>query len=230
MRADPWGPEEEDFARRFPGRRTNVDLNVSTWKLPGPTPARIELFALRQLIANGGRGWHLENLLPLGLAGLTFWEEVFAPVPGAFSHPLQLGPQDLFWPDFARSRRHLIDARLDALAAPGAMAGWLRDIYARKQGTASHLVHWSAFTPELLDALLGCVPERALRDLAAYTIRNLAGARTGFPDLLVVYGANAWELVEVKGPTDQLQPAQRTWLRTLERLSLPARVLRFRSC
>ena len=43
----------------------------------------------------------------------------------------------------------------------------------------------------------------------------------------MVYGPGAWELVEVKGPTDSLQPAQRTWLSRLDGLGLPARVLRF---
>jgi len=115
MRDDPWGPEEVDFAARFPGRRPAAATRTSTCTLTSATPARIERHALSLLTANGGRGWHLENLLPLGLAGLAFWDVVFTPLAGVFTHPFQLGPRDLFWPDFVRSRRSLIDARLEAL-------------------------------------------------------------------------------------------------------------------
>ncbi len=229
IQTDPWSAEEEDFARRFSRRRRGAGPLFSTCVLGGPTPADIEGHALRELTANVGRGWHLENLLPLGLTGLAFWDEIFAPVAGAFSNPFQLGPQDLFWPDFARSRRGLLDARLAALAREGGLERALRGTWAAKRGTANRLVHWGAITPELLDSLLGNVPHHALLRLVAHTVRDLGRCRTGFPDLLVVYGRGAWELVEVKGPNDQLQPAQRTWLRRLGELGLPARVLRFRA-
>jgi hypothetical protein len=198
--------------------------------LADATPSAIERHALHLLTANGGRGWHLENALPLGLAGLAFWDEIFAPVPGAFSHPFQIAPHDLFWPDFARVRQPALEARVQRLRAPGALAHALRDAHRRKCGTTNRLVHWGALTGEVLDGLLGEVPHEALLRLAIHTIFGLQRARTGFPDLLLVYGRGAWELVEVKGPTDQLQPAQRIWLRVLESLRIPARVLRFRSC
>lgn len=227
MRQDPWGPEEVDFAARFPGRRRSAPARITECRLGGGVPARIERHALALLSANGGRGWHLENALPLGLAGLAFWDVVFAPVAGAFSHPLQDAPQDLFWPDFARVRRGLIDARLAELAAPGAFAAALRSTWQDKQGISNRLVRWGRLSAEALDALLDAAPHDRLLALAERAIRDPAGARTGFPDLLMVYGPGAWELVEVKGPTDSLQPAQRTWLSRLDGLGLPARVLRF---
>lgn len=228
MRADPWAPEEEDFAERFPGRRRARHPALTTCTLPGATPEHIEGHALALLTANGGRGWHLENLLPLGLAGLAFWDEIFAPVAGAFSHPFQLAPRDLFWPDFARARRQALEARIASLAAPGAFEKRLRCVFHQKHGIANRLVHWGALTPALLDTVLANVPHDVLANLATHTIGNLHRARTGFPDLLVIYGPGAWEVVEVKGPNDQLQPAQRVWLATLATLSVPARVLRFK--
>ncbi|MEQ8483650.1 MAG: VRR-NUC domain-containing protein [Pseudomonadales bacterium] len=229
MARDPRAPEEADFAARFGSRRRSTAPPVSWCALPAATPAAIERHALALLTSNGGRGWHLENLLPLGLAGLVFWDAVFAPVPGAFSHPFQLGPRDLFWPDFARARRCQIDAQVQALAAPGALAAAVRTTAASRRGIANRLVHWGAFTSALVDALLDAVPHDALAAIATHTIVNLHRARTGFPDLLMVYGRDAWELVEVKGPTDQLQPAQRVWIDTLQRQGLPVRVLRFRA-
>lgn len=228
MRAVPWGPEEEDFAQRFPGRRPPSSFAVTTRTLHGATPAAIERHAMTLLTSDGGRAWHLENLLPLGLAGLCFWDAVFMPVAGAFSHPFQLGPHDLLWPDFAARRRDVLARRIDRLRAPGTLAAELRRTVAEKRGVANRLVHWGVWDDALVDGLLAGVPHAALLALAVYTVNHLARARTGFPDLLLVYGPDAWELVEVKGPTDQLQPAQRVWLRVLADLGLPARVLRFR--
>jgi hypothetical protein len=234
MLADPWAPEEQDFARRFAprgaaARRPSADTRITECRLGGPTPPAIERHALDLLTANGGHGWHLENHLPLGLAGLAFWEEIFTAVKGAFSHPFQLAPRDLFWPDFARSRQAALAARVVTLEPAGGFEAHVRSVYAAKHGTANRLVHWGAITAELLDTLFHNVPERALLKLAAYTLFNLGRARAGFPDLLLVYGRNAWELVEVKGPTDQLQPGQRIWLGALHDMGLPARVLRFKS-
>jgi hypothetical protein len=243
IQADPWTPEEQDFLRRFRQRPApavasgtqakacvpGAEARVTECRLSGATPRAIERHALDLLTANGGCGWHLENHLPLGLAGLTFWPEIFAAIKGAFSHPFQVAPRDLFWPDFARSRQASLDARLAALEAPGAFEAHVRSVYVSKHGIANRLVHWGAWREELLDALFQNVPEQALRALATYTLFNLGRARAGFPDLLVVYGRGAWELVEVKGPNDQLQPGQRVWLDALRELGLPARVLRFRS-
>lgn len=229
MRRQPWCPAEEDFASRFPGRRRRGEPPITTLTLQGSVPARIEQHALALLTGNGGSGWHVENLLPLGLAGLAFWEEIFAPVAGMFSHPFQLGPQDLFWPDFARTRRAQLQAKLECLRRPGGFAAQARRTLAEKHGVTNHLVHWGVLHGGMLDCVLRNVPERRLVDLAAYVIENLERARSGFPDLLVVYGPGAWEVVEVKGPTDQLQGAQRVWLRELAAMEIPARVLRFRA-
>lgn len=231
MRREPWAAEEEEFAGRFPGRRAPLTTRVSEWVLPAATPARIERYAAQQLTSNGGRAWHVENLLPLGLAGLCFWDEVFAPVEGAFSNPFQLAPHDLLWPDFSERRRHRLAARRAELLAPGATFEQLRATLAAKRGIANRLVHWGLWRTDLVETLARSVDERRLLDIALYTLHNLNRARTGFPDLLLVYGPGAYELVEVKGPNDQLQPAQRIWLEALRKLAMPVRVLRLRqSC
>ena len=238
--AQPWGAEEEDFARRHdpkrlgrkrlgrkrlgrPQNRSGPRLTVC--QLSGRVPAGIEDHAQRLLTANVGAGWHLENQFSLGLAGLLYWDEIYAPVKGAFTHRFQLGPRDLFWPDFAPARQPLLQARTEMLSAPGAVARRLRQVWAAKAGTANRLVSWQAFSPQLVAALERQVPAQALLRLAERVITNLHRLRTGFPDLLMIYGAGAYEFVEVKGPGDQLQPAQRVWLRELDELGLPNRVL-----
>lgn len=242
MVTDPWCAAEEDYARRMcpalaaagdADAPVRVEVMLSDTGPVSGGAGRIEAHALTWLgNAETTTGWHLENLFPLGLAGLVFWDVVFAPVAGAFSHPLQHGPRDLFWPDFARVRAGLIAARVAELADPPTFRHALVQTYTTRHGTANRLVNWNAWSPALLDAVLGTVhaarAHQPLLALAGYAIRHLERARTGFPDLTTISADGTLGFVEVKGPTDQLQPAQRVWLRKLVALGFPARVLQFR--
>ncbi len=227
--ATPRCAEEVDFAKRF-GRRAGRGEEVVT-VVPLPEPVEhIEAHAAALLGANGAFAFHLENALPRSLAGLAYWEQIFAPLPGAFTNPFQTGPLDLFWPDFAEARAEAIAERTAALSAPGAMKAALAETFAEKYGIANRLVSWRHFDQTVLEVLLRYVPEDALRALAGHVIRWPYRTRNGFPDLTVVYGPGNFEFVEVKGPTDQLQPGQRVWLSAMKELELPARVLKFKAC
>jgi hypothetical protein len=188
----------------------------------------IERLAADQLTRQGGCAWHVENRLPLGLAGLLYWPAVFAPVPGTFTNAYQRGPLDLFWADFAATRAQQLTDVERRLACDAGLVAVLRQTRQAKSGTDNALVSWGLWQPAFIDCLLRCVPLDSLRRLAAFVIRNLAWARTGFPDLLLCYGPGCFELVEVKGPGDQLQRTQNAWLRRLDELGLPRRVLRYR--
>jgi hypothetical protein len=229
MRSEPRSAEEEDFAGRFGpnGRRKRHAHRLEL--LPDGKGARVEQLAVDVLTDGGGRGWHLENRFSLGLAGLAFWPVVFADVPGAFVNPFQQGPVDLFWPDFVEQRGTMLEVQLERLATPGGLAGVVMETWRSKFGVANRLVSWAHFDEDLLDAVLGHVPEGDLLRLAEFTLRNLHRLRKGFPDLLVIRAPGDYEFVEVKGPTDQLQPVQRVWLDALDALALPARVLRFKA-
>ena len=216
---------EADFAKRFgrPGRDARQPpVPVVEHCLAGAHDA-IEAQALRVLTAGGGAGWHLENDLPLALFGLAYWEWLFAPVPGAFVTPFQTGPADLYWPDFFAVREGMCE---DPLAAP--LKPRLRARAAAKAGTANSLFNWQRFTPAVADAVFEAVPEHHLRALVTIVRDDLAGKRSGFPDLTVVHGAGRYEFVEVKGPNDRLQRHQRLWIEALRLRGLPVRVLRLR--
>ena len=73
------------------------------------------------------------------------------------------------------------------------------------------------------------MPHAQLLRLVCHVIHNLPSRRTGFPDLLILYGTSTYEFVEVKGPTDQLQPTQRMWFKYLLDHQYRARVLKFRA-
>ena len=234
MRRAPRQAREREFAQRFPGRAKQRRVwQESVWALPpGAPPERIEQWAGTHLTANGGRSWHVENALFCSLLGLTFWDVLFAPVPGMFTQPFQSGPRDLYWPGFREARRSAIRARLQECAVPGAL--WSRiDANRRdKAGRACALVSWRLLLGSdgraLLRAVRNGLPAALLARIFDYMLDDLEQTRTGLPDLFVSYGARC-ELVEVKGPGDQLQPNQRQWLTELATLGVPCRVLRLRS-
>ena len=218
----PWAALEADFARRFarPFRRraAPVEDRVLTGSAAG-----IEAQALAHLVSDGGIGWHLENHLPMGVFALAYWSWLFAPVPGAFVNAFQTGPVDLYWPDFFKSREAICEDPLDGPLKPR-----LEATARAKAGIANRLFSWYRCAPEVAETVAANIPEADLRALVEIVREDLAGKRSGFPDLTVIYGPGRYEFVEVKGPGDQLQIHQRLWIDALERRGLPVRVLRYR--
>ena len=225
----PQCAEEADFAAGF-GQRSKRRAPTTTTKALGSVQVdSIERHAMVLLATEGGEAWHLENHLPRGLAGLVFWEAVFAPVAGAFLNPYQDAPLDLHWQDFAATRTEAIAAQKERLANPAQFAETLRGTLRSKAGIANRLVSWRHLDDYLVERLLETVPHEVLLGLAGRVIDNPGATRTGFPDLLVLYGARDYEFVEVKGPTDRLQPAQRQWFSFFESNGFKARVLKFKA-
>lgn len=218
----PWTALETDFATRFarPFRRRAAP--VEDLVLTG-SAAGIEAQALAHLTSDGGIGWHLENHLPMAVFALAYWSWLFAPVEGAFVNAFQTGPVDLFWPDFFKSREEVCEHPVD-----GALKPTLKATARAKAGVANRLFSWQRFTPDVVDAVTDNIPEADLEALVEIVREDLAGKRSGFPDLTVIYGPGRYEFVEVKGPGDQLQIHQRLWIEALERRGLPVRVLRYR--
>lgn len=237
IRLNPRGSEEQDFAARFhklPSgrfgrRRSGRKLPVTNVPMDTGWPGSIETQALSLLERSGGEGWHLENRLPLGLAGLAFWNVIFAPADGAFLNPYQAGPLDLFWEDFATQRQEALASARAELAQPERFARILTNTLEQKAGIVNRLVSWRHLEGYLLDRILETVPHEVLFGLVCHVIENLWRTRTGFPDLLVLYGNGDYEFVEVKGPTDQLQPAQRAWFNHFHDHGCNARVLKFKT-
>ena len=226
---------ECDFAARFGRalRRPPLPTVEHPWcpdealrngeAVPRPARGSVEARALALLTANGGVGWHLENNLPLAIFALAYWQWIFAPVEGAFVNAFQTGPLDLFWPDFLESRRGVCADPLQGPLKPRLLA-----TAQTKAGVANRLFNWRVFTPAVASALIDAIPEAHLRALLDIVSADLAGRRSGFPDLTVVHAPGRYEFVEVKGPNDQLQIHQRLWIHALLERGLPVRVLRFR--
>ncbi|WP_355661184.1 VRR-NUC domain-containing protein [Halomonas salifodinae] len=171
---------------------------------------------------------YVENGLITGLFGLLCWEAIFAPLPGAFFHPFQSGPADLYRPDFVTRRRARFDACLARLDT-GDYREAIRATWAAKRGLASPFVAWELLDQELLELALASLPPAHLRACFERLLADLKANRAGLPDLIQCFPERGdYRLIEVKGPGDRLQDNQRRWLAFFHDQGMPVVVCRVR--
>ena len=197
--------------------------------LPRPaTPTRVELIARDHLARDDAPVHYVENALFNSLFGLLCWEAIFEAVPGAFFHPFQSGPADLYAHDFYTRRATSFDACLEHLASTRYRETILR-CFAQKRGIQSPFVSWGLLTEELLAQALDCLPAAHLRACFGRLLRDLKANRSGLPDLIQFWpAAQHYALIEVKGPGDRLQDNQLRWLDFCATHSIPVKVLHLR--
>jgi hypothetical protein len=212
----------DDVAKRRRPRRPTLEM-----KLVREDGVSVERLALGAYAAAGQAGFFSENWLWRSLFGLAFWDVVFAPIPGAFLHSFQYGPLDLARPGFRAARAELFDRRLAKLRKTVAPGPELLAVYDQKLGTANRLVPWGEELREAMVLALSRLRGEHLAVVADRLSRDLKRYRRGFPDLFVVRDEEpGFELVEVKGPGDQLRPEQGAWIDYLNENGLPASILR----
>ena len=233
----PWCEDElaaartirQRLLRRLYGRRqVRPRDRFQTHLLTLPRSGQgVERCAAQQLEREG---WaevrHVENSLFNGLFGLAFWDELFAAVPGAFHHPFQAGPSDMFSSRFRVRRRGALERRLQVLAACDLEAELL-GAYRRCAGYQCRWTDWRMLTPSLVQQAVRCIPFRHLVAVWRRLLFDPRENRRGQPDLVAFGGAmGRYELWEVKGPGDVLQPHQRRWLDYLCDVGVPAGLLK----
>ena len=207
----PLSEPERSFAvafRRKLRRRPRPRVHLPSRELEvEPGGERIERRALAAYEREGWRGFYVENHLLNALWGLLMWEEMFSPAPGAFVHPFQSGPLDLFTPAFRERSAGSLRRRLESLDLGSILAR-----FRARHGVANVMVRWSALSEELLRLTLRLVPRQHLVDMLDRLGFDLANNRSGLPDLVLFdEDAGSYRFVEVKGPGDRLQPGQRAW-------------------
>jgi len=187
----------------------------------------VEQLVLEALAAQGRSGFFAENWLWKSLFGLAFWDIVFSPVQGAFHHPFQFGPTDLYSPGFRPSREAAIRDRLDSLEANPDPGPDLMRIYEEKKGIANHFVGWPEDLRPSLELALSRLTGRHLAWVFDRLSRDLRRYRRGFPDLFVLRDVEpGFELLEVKAPGDQLRPEQTAWIDYLNDGGIPSGIQR----
>jgi hypothetical protein len=189
---------------------------------------RIELAVAERLSQPTAPLFYVENSLLSSLFGLLCWDALFAPVQGAFFHPFQAAPADLYTSEF-RARRAPHFRRLLELLDTGQHEGVIRRLYQEKAGIRTNFVRWGRLRPRLLTLALQCIPASHLRLCFDRLLDDLKENTTGMPDLIQFWPAERrYRLIEVKGPGDRLQDNQCRWLNFFARHAIPAVVCHVR--
>jgi len=191
-------------------------LRAFTLELDNPEGHSVEWVALQHLTDSQAPVAYVENTLINGLFGLLCWRALFAPVAGAFFHPFQAGPVDLYREDFVERRQALFEDCLGALASDDYRTR-IRNTWRQKQGIASPFVIWPVLPEDLMELALECIPAHHLGLIFRRLLANLREHRSGFPDLIRFQPGHTdpnrrYEMIEVKGPGDRLQDHQTRWL------------------
>lgn len=219
-------PRLQRALRLTPERERPHELKPSLLRL-AETEARVELNVahhLHTLQPNAPVLW-AENVLWTGLFGLIFWPAIFAAVPGAFFHPFQTGPNDLYHLGFAARRKEMI-ASCFTLLERADYVEVLVQRFDEKQGLQSPFVHWQWWDQATLTLALSCIPVDHLRKICERMLFDLTANRAGFPDLVQFYPAQkTYRLIEVKGPGDRLQDNQIRWLKFFREQGIQAEVI-----
>jgi len=233
--AGPWCEEEEEAALRIlarvrrrlggsppPRRRDRFEtMELALPKGAGP----VELQVAAALADRWRQVHYVENQLMNALFGLAFWEQVFAPVPGAFHNPYQSAPADMY-EDFRGPRRGLLEQRLARLRQVDLRAELLA-AFDRYRGYQCRWVDWRHVGRALVDEALAVIPAAHLLPVWERMLFDTRENRRGFPDLLALGdSAGDYCLIEVKAPGDALQESQKRWLRFFGRRDIPAAVVR----
>jgi len=236
IEATPIDDSEQEFTRVFSAKlkkKLHLPFN-KTKRLSHPSKTlelkrcdnlSIEQNVLNHYLARGWDGFYAENTLWNGLFGLFFWDIIFSSSIGAFFNPFQRGPKDLFSFEFRHNRQEKITQRLQELIQKGSYKKRILQNYQEKYLTANFLVRWKHLKLEYLKLTLEAIPAQHLHLIFNLMADNLGANRSGFPDLFVSRD-ETYQLIEVKGPGDQLQLSQRKWLKHFERWNIPYHVCR----
>lgn len=232
--AAPWGEEEQEAAGRILvrarrqlggdklARRRDVFPRMNLVLSEGSEA--VEIKAAQQLMKQWRSVHYVENQLMNSLFGLAFWEQIFAPLPGAFHNPYQSVPADMYEADFRFRRQAQLEERLAQLRG-GDIRQQLLDAYRQYGHFQCQWLHMRYIDVDLVDAALAVIPPAHLLAIWERMLFDPRENRRGFPDLIAL-GEHAGDycMIEVKGPGDALQDSQKRWLRFFAQHAIPASV------
>ncbi len=177
---------------------------------------------------NKNQCYYVENSLFNGVLGLLIWDAVFAPVPGAFYNPFQHRPADFYAPDFQTKRAGLFAPIWSRINSTEDI--WLQasNCWQDKSDRMNPLVNWQAIDLEILELALQRIPFGHWMRIFERILLDLRNNRAGFPDLVLFPAAGGYQLIEVKGPGDNLQKNQQRWMHYFAQHDIPHTIARVR--
>lgn len=181
--------------------------------------------AVEQFYKRNGDCFYVENALFNGVFGLFIWDIIFAPVAGAFYNPFQSAPADFHYPSFKSSRQELLQERFMLLEDSTAFKRQVLDAYELHHGKVNPLANWKRLSNSLLVVAIERIPMPHWRAIFERLLLDIRENSNGFPDLVRFPVDGGYELVEVKGPGDQLQANQRRWMQFFSKNSIPYRLV-----
>lgn len=232
--ATPWCEEERDAVQRIRPRLVRkihggklarrrddfatTQLSLVNRELP------VELLVAEHLCSHWAGVHYVENNLMNALFGLAFWEQIFAPIPGAFNNPYQAVPSDMYEAGFTLRRRGNLDARMAQLHELS-LARELPEAYRRYRDYQCRWVNWRHIDEQLVEAACNIIPAAHLLAIWERILFDPRENRRGFPDLLALgREPGEYRMIEVKGPGDALQDSQKRWLHFFRDHGIPAEV------
>ncbi len=237
MMNEPLCDEESVVGSEF-GYRT-----AKKHKLPWPEPDKyqppmqtielaqsgqgVELDVVRHLNENGECHF-VENALFCSVFALHYWDVLFAPVRGAFTHPFQIRPHDMYDSDFVANRSVEFEKAQAAVADINQNIPHYLNLWREKFGIATPFVHWETLDEALLSTALTRIPAAHWQVIFERLWADVRANRSGFADLILFGENGGYELVEVKGPGDRLQKNQLRWMRYFHQHGVAHRVVHVR--
>ncbi|MEE4245340.1 MAG: VRR-NUC domain-containing protein [Kangiellaceae bacterium] len=186
----------------------------------------VELDTIDYLKAQNITAYWIENNLFNGLFALTYWSLLFADIQTVFFNPFQTAPADLYEPDFVEKRHHQLQEIHQISSDNKIYADYLKSQFDRHQGKACRFINWSRLTPEVFDLALKYIPMPTIDRVTRHILANPRDHRSGMPDLVAFDANDNFELIEVKGPGNQLQANQKGWMSFYAQHNIPHRVVR----
>ncbi|MBX2878373.1 MAG: VRR-NUC domain-containing protein [Granulosicoccus sp.] len=188
------------------------------------TEKRVEI-AAKEYYQRQGECHYVENALFNSMLGLAIWDIVFHSIPGVFFNPYQVAPADFYLPSFILRRQQLLSDRLKELNSSATIEKLVMENYHRYHGIANPLVRWQRIDESLLHLSINRIPLNHWHPVFNNLLADLRENTSGMPDLIVFPDSGGYELIEIKGPGDSLQPKQRRWLQLFTQNQIPARVV-----
>ena len=145
------------------------------------------------------------------------------PIAGAFHHPFQRGPADLFEPDFGQLRSTQFAQRFKDLAALNQRQQQLTERFNEKFGLANPFVHWPAIELPWLLFVVTHTPWPALSAI----FHRLLQTRERFAPVSQTSWSFMRPVMNDRGqrPGDRLQTHQTAWLTFLAEQGIQVSVL-----
>ncbi len=233
---DPRSDEEwlfanDVYARTFDRKRTSAvtdmlrsaqTIDIDEAHSGSPERAAVDYFERR-----GCRAFRVENTLWRTLFGLMFWDALFEDDGASLHSPFECLPQSLSDGTFYAGNGAKIESRLAMLGDTAALKRLLLKVSTRNYGTANGVFRWRRSSIDAVFALIDHAPGEALGHIVRRFCQDYAGARHGYPDLLVIEDRRA-RFVEIKAEGDQLRRNQLLRIEQLKAAGLDAEVVRIR--